>query len=78
MFGSVARRYLRPFTRLRDSWPSRREPNPDLEALLAGSWKKRLEIARRASLRWTGADRQTLEASMKLNRELVEKGLLER
>ena len=51
----------------------------DIENALIGplSPDQRLELSRRASLRWTGADRQTLEASMKLNREFVEKGLLE-
>ena len=39
MFGSVAQRYLKPFARLRDSWPNRRDPDPSLEALRAGSWK---------------------------------------
>src|SRR5579863_2931950 len=39
MFGSVAQRYLKPFARLRDSWPNRRDPVPSLEALRAGSWK---------------------------------------
>jgi hypothetical protein len=39
--------------------------------------ERRLEITRRASLRWKGADREMLEASMKLNREFVEKALLE-